>query len=76
MKFTRKDYERIRKMDRIQLEKYIVNVYHEGFQDGSNAGEKADFKIKLVQVLQATKGIGDKTIDKVLNTLKEIKGEA
>lgn len=48
------------------------DIYLKGFKDGVKAGDNADFKIKLVQVLDKTKGIGDKTRDKILNTLKEM----
>jgi hypothetical protein len=34
MDFTRKDYEKIRKMDRHQMETYINGVYKQGKQDG------------------------------------------
>ena len=54
------------------MEIFLTNIYKDGFQDGANAGDNADFKIKLVQVLQNTKGVGEKTIEKVLGTLKEM----
>ena len=54
------------------MEIFLTNIYKDGFQDGVNAGDNADFKIKLVQVLQNTKGVGEKTIEKVLDTLKEM----
>ena len=54
------------------MEEYLNNIYHQGFQAGVEAGNNADFKIKLVQVLSQTKGVGDKTISKVLTTLKEM----
>jgi hypothetical protein len=69
---TRKQYKEIKKYDRQQMEIFLTNIYKDGFQDGVNAGDNADFKIKLVQVLQNTKGVGEKTIEKVLDTLKEM----
>ena len=48
----------------------IRKVYSQGFRDGVAAGAKADLKIKLVQAMKNTKGVGDKTIKKVLQTLK------
>ena len=57
------------------MEIFLTNIYKDGFQDGVNAGDNADFKIKLVQVLQNTKGVGEKTIEKVLDTLKEMEAE-
>ena len=53
-------------------EQMYKDIYLKGFKDGVKAGDNADFKIKLVQLLDKTKGIGDKTRDKILNTLKEM----
>lgn len=57
------------------MEGYIMSIYNKGYEDGAKAAKIADFKIKLVQVLEKTKGIGPRTIDKVLNTLKEMEWE-
>lgn len=71
---NRKIYKSVKKMDRQDMEIFLSGIYIEGFKDGAEAGDNADFKIKLVQVLQETKGVGDKTINKVLRTLKEMEG--
>lgn len=78
--FNRSLYKKIKKMDRQEMEIFFKTVekngkvvgYQQGFKEGKEVAENADFKIKLVQVLNKTKGIGDKTIKKVLNTLKEM----
>ena len=57
------------------METFLAEIYHQGFQDGARTSKQADFKIKLVQVLQNTKGVGEKTIEKVLDTLKEMEVE-
>ena len=57
------------------MEIFLTSIYKDGFRDGANAGDNADFKIKLVQVLQNTKGVGEKTIKKVLDTLKKMEVE-
>lgn len=72
---NRKDYKAIKKYDRNQMEMFLAKIYSRGFQDGAEAGEGADFKIKLVQVLQATKGVGEKTINNVLATLRAQEGK-
>ena len=69
---NRKQYKAVKKMDRQQMETFLAEIYHQGFQDGARTSKQADFKIKLVQVLQNTKGVGEKTIEKVLDTLKEM----
>ena len=68
----RKTYKEIKKYNREEMNNFLSNLYREGFREGTESGEQADFKIKLVKVLQTTKGIGDKTIAKVLKTLKEM----
>ncbi len=78
--FNRNLYKKVKKMDRQEMENFFKFIeesgkrigYEQGFRDGADAGDKADFKIKLIQVLNNTKGVGDKTIRKVLNTLKEM----
>lgn len=72
MNFDRKMYKDIKKYDREQMESFCKSIYLSGFEDGAEASGNADFKIKLVQLLDKTKGIGDKTRDKILNTLKEM----
>ena len=40
LSFTRKDYERIRKMDRNQMQNYVENVHKEAWNAGYAAGQK------------------------------------
>lgn len=69
---TRKLYKKIKKMDRQEMEAFLAKIYHQGFQDGAEAGGDADFKIQLVKVLESTKGVGPKTFDKIMETVKEM----
>lgn len=69
---NRKIYKKVKKMDRQEMEGFLVNIYHRGYQDGVNAGDNADFKIKLVEVLKKTKGVGPKTFDRIMQTVKEL----
>ena len=69
---TRKLYKKVKKMDRQEIETFLAEIYHQGFQDGTEAGNKADFKIMLVQVLEKTKGVGPKTFDRIMETVKEM----
>lgn len=50
-------------------------AYKKGFEDGLKVVTEVDFKIKLVQVLNNTKGVGDKTIMKALETLRMMEVE-
>lgn len=70
--FNRKIYNKVKKMDRQQMEDYIKEVYRQGFADGSGAGNKADFRIALSDVLTKTKGVGEKTYDKIMQAAKEM----
>ena len=69
---NRKTYKAIKKMDRQEMEAFLAEVYNQGFEDGVDAGNKADFKIQLVEVLNNTKGIGPKLFDRILETAKEM----
>ena len=51
---------------------FIASIYQSAFRDGAEAGIKADFKIKLIPLLEQTKGVGKATKTKILNTLKEM----
>lgn len=69
---NRKTYKKVKKMDRQEMERFLATIYSEGFQDGIEAGDNADFKIQLVEVLNNTKGIGPKLFDRILETAKEM----
>lgn len=58
------------------MEEFLKNLYTQGLREGAEIGDKVDFKVKLMQILNNTKGVGDKTRDKILATLKAMdKGE-
>ena len=69
---NRKIYKKVKRMDRQEMEAFLADIYHQGFQDGVEAGDNADFKIKLVEVLENTKGIGPKLFDRIMKTVKEM----
>ena len=69
---NRKTYKKVKKMDRQEMEVFLADIYKTGFEDGVDAGNKADFKIQLVEVLNNTKGIGPKLFDRILETAKEM----
>lgn len=69
---NRKTYKKIKKMDRQEIEAFLAEIYHQGFQDGVVAGDSTDFKIKLAEVLNNTKGIGPKLFERIMATVKEL----
>ena len=40
--------------------------------NGAESANNADFKIKLVEVLKKTKGVGPKMFDRIMQTVKEM----
>lgn len=66
-KFTRSIYKRIKKYDKGQTEGFVQSVYLKGFNDANRNTDKT--KIELKEKLESVKGLGDKTIDKVLKAL-------
>lgn len=69
---NRDEYKAIKRYNREELEMFIASIYQSAFRDGAEAGIKADFKIKLIPLLEQTKGVGKATKTKILNTLKEM----
>jgi ribulose bisphosphate carboxylase small subunit len=69
---TRKQYKEIKKMDRQEMETFLAKIYHQGYQDGIEDENRADFRIQLVKVLENTKGVGAKTFDRIMKTVKEM----
>ncbi len=69
---NREIYKKIKRMDRQQIESFLAKVYVQGYEDGKEAAEAADFKIQLVEILNKTKGVGPKTFDNIMNTAKEM----
>ena len=72
---TRKQYKAVKKMDREEMEAFLAKIYLQGYEDGTEDAEVTDFKIKLMQVLERTKGVGPKTTEKILQTVKEMEEE-
>lgn len=69
---NRKMYKSIKKYDRQEMERFCKSIYSQGFNDGVEDGNNADFKIKLVEILNNTKGVGIKTFDNIMQVAKEM----
>lgn len=59
-------------MDRNAMENFVKNIYRQAFKDGAEAGNKADFRIELSQILNNTKGVGIKLYDRIMENAKEV----
>lgn len=55
---NKKNFVKIKNYNMTQMNNFCLSIYHSGFEDGVDAGVKADFKILLHEILQDTKGIG------------------
>lgn len=69
---NRKIYKDVKKMDRQEMEMFMMDLYRKGFEDGTEVGNMADFKIQLMKVLENTKGIGPSLTLKIFDTVKEM----
>ena len=67
---NRDQYRKLKKYSREEMQTFLTNLYHRGFKDGEETAKDINFKVKLVNVMSKTKGVGDKTIEKVLETLE------
>lgn len=71
-KISRQERRKVYKFTWQEIDKLKQDSYRKGFKDGSKAGQDADFKILLLQVLDRTKGVGRVLGDRVLKTYKEM----
>ena len=56
---NRKEYERIKKYDRTQMDTFIQSVYKSGYEDGKKSVPGIDIS-KISDILLTIKGIGEK----------------
>ncbi len=70
---NRKEYERIKKYDRTQMDTFIQSVYKSGFEDGKSSVPGIDIS-KISDTLLTVKGLGEKRVEAILAALeKELK---
>ena len=68
---NREKYKAIKKYDRQQMENFIGVIYTEGYKAGAVDNTKVDYQIDLVRILKGVKGVGEKTIEKILLAVRE-----
>lgn len=72
---NRKEYERIKKYDRTQMDTFIQSVYKSGFDDGKSSVPGIDIA-EVRKTLLSVKGLGEKRVEAILAALeKEMKSE-
>ena len=73
--FTRETYNRVRKLDRRDLQNFCENIYKEGFEDGRASVPGVDAE-KIYEAIGQIKGIGPKKLEEIkatVNNLLEVK---
>lgn len=66
---NRKEYEKIKKYDRTQMDIFVQNVYKSGFEDGKSSMKGIDFS-NVEKVLLTVKGIGEKKAKDIVIALE------
>lgn len=64
-------YKEIKKFNRAEMASFIDKMYTKGFMAGTDAKTVVDCNIDLVKTLQGIKGIGEKTIYKIMEAVLE-----
>ena len=70
MKLDRTLYKKIKRMNREEMRQMLETQFSLGFNAGAESSNNADFRIRLSQVLENTKGIGPKLYDRIMETEK------
>lgn len=67
---NRKEYERIKKYDRTQMDTFIQSVYKSGFEEGKSSVPGIDIS-KISDTLLTVKGLGEKRVEAILVALEK-----
>lgn len=67
---NRKLYKEIKKFDRTQMEKYLLEIYKQGFEDGRQSVPGVDIS-KIKKIAMSIKGIGEKRADEIICKINE-----
>ena len=67
---NRKEYERIKKYDRTQMDTFIQSVYKSGFEDGKSSVPGIDIS-KIAEILLGIKGLGAKRVEYIVAALEK-----
>lgn len=69
LELTRKEYEKIKRMDHHTMKCYLDNIYQTGYADGSG---KAPSVEQIRDGVGKIKGIGEKKLQAIVDTVIEI----
>lgn len=70
---SREQYKNAKRMDHKQMEKFMVNLYNEGFKDGKEAATTKRVKPSDIAVaITEVKGIGNKKAAEIMVAVNEL----
>lgn len=70
---TRDQYKSIKRMDHKQMEKFMVDLYTEGFDDGKEAAGKKRIRASDIAVaIMDVKGIGTKKATEIMAAINKL----
>lgn len=67
---NRKEYEKIKRYDRTQMDTFIQSVYKSGFEDGTESVPGIDTS-KISEILLGIKGLGAKRVECIVAALEK-----
>lgn len=69
MEMTRRQWQKIRQMDHMQLALWMKSVYASGYEDGKKDAEGLN-REQVRETLMQVKGIGGKRADEIMQALE------
>ena len=67
---NRKQYKDVKRLDREQMESYLINLYMEGYEDGRKSVPGVDVTA-IRGIISSIKGIGEKRTDEIIKRIEE-----
>lgn len=68
--FSRDTYKKVKKMDRDEMENFLLKIYEEGQQSILKTRNEIDFEDVRITLMEI-KGIGQKRTDQIMMALEE-----
>lgn len=69
LELTRKEYEKIKRMDHHTMKCYLDNIYQTGYADGGKAPSEDQLRDGVGKI----RGIGEKKLQAIVDTVIEIR---
>lgn len=72
LNFTREKYKRVKRMDRKQMEVFMITLYKEGYQEGKKDAEPKVKFADIASVITSVKGVGTKKAAEIMAALSRL----